>query len=222
MRAFLATLHREVLIALRTGTEMLNPLVFLILVGTVFALVLGTNQSMREIAGIPVAWTTALFASMLALEGMFRREHEEGTLAVILVSNESALPATVAKLVAHWLMTGLPISVIAPLIGLGFGLRFETIYMLTATLLIGTPILTLLGGIGAALVVGLGRGGVLLSLLVLPLFLPVLLLGVGTCQQFQINAEYVPPLLGLLALLTGSITAIPISIAPILRFSQDQ
>lgn len=222
MKRFLASLHRDLTIALRTGTEMLNPLMFLVLVGVIFALVLGNDLETRELTGIPVVWTTALFANMLALEGLFRREHEEGTLATILVSSESALPATLAKLVAHWLVTGLPISVIAPIIGLGFGLSFETLCMLSLTLLVGTPVLTLVGAIGAALVVGLGRGGVLLTLLVLPLFVPVLLLGIGVCQQFQFNAEYVPPFLGLLAILSGSITAIPISIAPILRFSQDQ
>ncbi|MCY3884241.1 MAG: heme exporter protein CcmB [Gammaproteobacteria bacterium] len=222
MKVFLATLRRDLLVAIRTGSETLNPLVFLVLVGVIFALVLGNDHAARELTGIPVVWTTALFANMLALEGLFRREQDEGTLATILVANESALPATVAKLIAHWLLTGLPISVLAPLIGLGFGLSFETLGILSGTLLIGTPILTLVGAIGAALVVGLGRGGVLLTLLVLPLFVPVLLLGIGTCQQFQFNAEYIPPLLGLLAILSGAITAIPISIAPILRFSQDQ
>lgn len=222
MNVFLATLRRDLLIAMRTGSEMLNPIVFLVLVGVIFALVLGNDHATRELTGIPVVWTTALFANMLALEGMFRREQEEGTLATMLVASESALPASVAKLLAHWLLTGLPISVIAPVIGLGFGLSFETLCILSGTLLIGTPILTLVGSIGAALVVGLGRGGVLLTLLVLPLFVPVLLLGIGTCQQFQFNAEYVPPLLGLLAILSGAFTAIPLSIAPILRFSQDQ
>lgn len=222
MRAFFATLHRDLLIAMRTGTEILNPLVFLVLVGLIFALVLGNDYSTRELTGVPVVWTTALFANMLALEGLFRREQEEGTLATILVASEIALPATVAKLVAHWLLTGFPISLIAPVIGLGFGLEFGTLCILSATLLIGTPVLTLVGAVGTALVVGLGRGGVLLTLLVLPLFVPVLLLGIGTCQQFQFSAEYVPPLLGLLAILSGAITAIPLSIAPILRFSQDQ
>ena len=222
MTRFVAALQRDLLVALRTGTELLNPVMFLILVGLVFALALGNDLSMREQVGIPVVWTTALFANMLALEGLFRREHEDGTLATILVASELALPATVAKLVAHWIATGLPISVIAPIIGVGFGLPFQTLGMLSVTLLVGTPVLTLVGAIGAALVVGLGRGGVLLALLVLPLFVPVLLLGIGACQQFQFNAEYVPPFLGLLAILTGAITAIPISIAPILRFSQDQ
>lgn len=222
MKRFAAALHRDLLVALRTGSELLNPVMFLVLIGFIFALVLGNDLSTRELMGIPVVWTTALFANMLALEGLFRREHEDGTLATILIGNESALPVTVAKLVAHWLVTGLPISVIAPIIGLGFGLPFETLFMLSVTLLLGTPVLTLVGAIGAALVVGLGRGGVLLSLLVLPLFVPVLLLGIGACQQFQFNAEYVPPFLGLMAILSASITAIPISIAPILRFSQDQ
>lgn len=222
MRQFGATLHRELLIAFRSGSELLNPLVFFVLVSVVFTLVFGNMLETRQVSGIPAVWTTALFANMLAIESLYRRDHDDGTLALVLINDQAMLPATTAKLVAHWVVTGLPISLLAPLLGLGYGLPSRTLFMLMATILIGTPSLTLIGSLGAALVVGLGRGGVLLTLLVLPLYIPVLLLGIGVCQQFHIHAEYMPQLVGLFAILTGSITAVPLAIGPILRVSQDQ
>lgn len=222
MRRFAATLKRDVLIAIRSGVEMLNPLAFFALTGVVFAIVFGSDLDTRQISGIPAVWTTALFANMLAMEGIFRRDYDDGTLAHLLIDKTATLPAICAKLGAHWLLTGLPIGVLAPIVGVGFGLPPETLAMLMATVLIGTPALTLIGAMGAALVVGLGRGGVLLTLLVLPLYVPVLLLGIGVCHQFHTGAAYTPQLVGLFAILTGTLTAVPLALGPILRVSQDR
>ncbi len=222
MMRFLATLQRDLLIALRAGVEMLNPLVFFLLTGVVFAIVFGNELDTRQISGIPAVWTTALFANMLALEGLFRRDHDDGTLAHMLIDRTSTSSSVCAKIGAHWLLTGLPIAALAPVVGLGFGLPPTTLVVLAATILIGTPPLTLIGSMGAALVVGLGRGGVLLTLLVLPLYIPVLLLGIGVCYQVHVGAEFTPQLIGLFAILTGTLTAIPLALGPILRVSQDR
>ena len=221
MTQFAATLHRDLVVAIRSGSELLNPLAFFLLVSLIFALAFGQDLTTREMTGISAVWTTALFANMLAVEGLFRRDYEEGTLHFFLIQPTSTIPSVSAKLLAHWLLTGLPISLLAPLVGLGFGLSTSSLLMLTLTLLIGTPILTLIGGVGAALVVGLGRGGVLLTLLVMPLYIPVLLLGIGVCYLNQLNEPITSQLAGLVAILTGSLTIAPLITGPILRASFD-
>ncbi len=222
MKPFTATLTRDVLIALRSRTEMLNPIAFFLLVTVMFALVFGRDLGTRHLVGIPAIWTTALFANMLALEGLFRREHDDGTLALMLIDNSVTLPSTVAKLIAHWLLTGMPICILAPVLGVAFGMSQSTLLMLAGTLVVGSMVFTLVGSVCGALIVGLQRGGVLLTLLVFPLYIPVMLLGIGTCQLHQAGEEYTSHLVGSLAILAGCITAIPLAIGPVLRASQDQ
>ncbi len=221
MRVFASTVRREFLISLRSGSEALMPIVFFVLVATTFFVALGGVPEMRQQGVIPAIWVTTLFAHLLSVEHLFKRDHDEGTLATILLTKLGTLPTVFAKLLMHWLFTGLPIAILAPLIGLSYGLPTESVLILGLTLLISTPTLTLVGAVTTALLVGLGRGGQLLSIMVVPLYLPPLLLGIGACQLSLAALSYISPLLWSVVLAIVALTVIPIMLEPILKASQD-
>jgi heme exporter protein B len=182
MGAFLAVLRRDVLLAMRRKTEVLTAVFFFVVVAALFPLGIGPEAKLLRLIAPGVVWVGALLSSMLALQRLFEADHRDGTLEQMLLSPAPLPLLMAAKLLAHWLLSGVPLVLLAPVLGLQFDLESESIFTLCLALLLGTPILSLIGGIGAALTLGVRGGGVLLSLLVLPLFVPVLVFGAGAVE----------------------------------------
>jgi len=178
----LAVLQRDLLLAMRRKGEVLTALFFFVIVSSLFPLGIGPEPALLRKIGPGVLWVGALLATMLGLQRMFASDHADGTLEQMVLSS-APLPLLVAgKIAAHWLVCGLPVVLLAPVLGLQFDLDAASLATLTLGLLIGTPVLSLLGAIGAALTLGVRGGGALLSLLVLPLYIPTLIFGAGAVQ----------------------------------------
>jgi heme exporter protein B len=179
MTGFLAVLHRELNIALRRKGDVLNVLVFFVVVASLFPLGVGPEPNQLRAMAAGVVWIAALLAALLSLPRLFTTDYADGTLEQMLVSPQPLVVVVLAKIFAHWLCTGLPLALAAPLIGLQYNLPPDALWILLVSLLIGTPVLSLLGAAGAALTLGVRGGGALLGLLVLPLCVPVLVFGAG-------------------------------------------
>ena len=177
--AALSLLRRDLVLALRTRAQAAYPVIFFLIIVTLFPLAMSADQAMLALIGPGVIWVAALLASLLALDSVFRSDYEDGALDQILLSPHPLSVLVLAKVAAHWLSSGLPLVVVSPLLGMLLHLPRAAIESLLVTLLVGTPILSLLGAIGVALTVGLRRGGVLLGLLILPLNVPVLIFAAG-------------------------------------------
>lgn len=183
MSAFTAVLRRDLLLALRRKAEVLTGVFFFVVVASLFPLAIGPEMSTLRQVAPGVIWVGALLASMLSLGRLFEPDHRDGTLEHLALSPAGLPWLVAAKILAHWLTSGLPLVLLAPLLGLQFDLAVDSLGVLVLTLLIGTPVLSLIGAIGAALTLGVRGGGVLLSLLVLPLFVPVLVFGAGAVES---------------------------------------
>lgn len=178
----LAVVHRDLLLAMRRKTEVLTALLFFIIVASLFPLGIGPEPALLRKIAPGVLWVAALLATMLGLQRMFAADHADGTLEQMLLSPTPLALLVAGKNLAHWLVCGLPLVLLAPLLGLQFDLDAQALGVLTLGLLLGTPVLSLIGSIGAALTLGVRGGGVLLSLLVLPLYIPTLIFGAGAVQ----------------------------------------
>jgi len=187
MTAFLAVLRREWQVALRRKGDVLNVLVFFVVVASLFPLGVGPEPNQLRAMAAGVVWIAALLAALLSLPRLFAADHIDGTLEQMLVAPQPLASIVLAKIAAHWLTTGLPLAIAAPLIGLQYDLPADALAILLASLLIGTPVLSLLGAAGAALTLGVRGGGALLGLLVLPLFVPVLVFGAGAVSASLIG-----------------------------------
>jgi heme exporter protein B len=205
---------RDVAVALRRRAELINPLLFFLMVCTLFPLGVGPETGQLATVAPGVLWVVALLACLLAGDGMFRADYDDGSLEQMLVSPASLYLLALAKSIAHWLLTGLPLALLAPLLGLLLQLPAQAIPALSASLLLGTAVLSLIGAVGAALTVGLRRGGLLLALIVLPLYVPVLIFGASAVQAAADGMEY----RGLLAL---ALPLSPLAVAAGLRISTD-
>ena len=175
-------LRRDLLLAARRRTEVLTALFFFVVVTSLFPLAIGPEPALLARIGPGVLWVAALLATLLGLPRLFAADHADGTLEQMALSPQAFAPQVGGKIAAHWLLCGLPLVLLAPLLGLQFGLAPDALGVLVASLLIGTPVLSLVGAIGAALTLGLRGGGALLSLLVLPLFIPALVFGAGAVE----------------------------------------
>jgi len=173
---------RDVRIALRRRADVMTSLIFFVIVVSLFPLGIGADPVLLRTLGPGVVWVAALLACMLALGRLFANDHADGTLEQLILSPQPLSLLVLAKTIAHWLTTGLPLVVIAPLLGLQFNLDADALLVLIASLLLGTPTLSLIGAIGAALTLGLRGGGALLALLILPLYIPVLIFGAGAVE----------------------------------------
>lgn len=181
-KAFYTVVMRDLLLAMRNRSDILTTVFFFIIAISLFPLGIGPElDTLREIAP-GVFWVAALLASMLALERLFAIDYADGTLEQLLLTPQPTTVLVLAKVLAHWLITGVPLVLLSPLLGLQYDLSSEAIQALMLTLLLGTPSLSLIGAIGAALTLGLRGGGVLVSLLVLPLYIPVLIFGAGAVE----------------------------------------
>ena len=170
---------RDLMLAWRRRADMLSTVFFFVIVVSLFPLGIGPEtQLLRQIAP-GVVWVAALLASMLSLGRLFSNDYHDGTLEQLLLTPQPLYLVVLGKTLAHWIVSEVPLVVIAPLVGLQFGLSPETLWILVVSLLLGTPVLSLIGSIGAALTLGLRGGGVLISILVLPLYIPALIFGAG-------------------------------------------
>jgi heme exporter protein B len=174
-----AILRRDLLLAFRHKAEALGVLFFFVIVASLFPLGIGPEKQLLRAIGPGVVWVAALLASMLALNRIFANDHADGTLEQMLLTPQPLALVVLGKVAAHWLVAGVPLLLLAPILGLQYGLPGEALAIMVLALLLGTPVLSLLGAIGAALTLGLRGGGVLLALLVLPLYIPVLIFGAG-------------------------------------------
>lgn len=180
MNIFFATLQREMQLGLRAPAEVLNPLFFFVVVVSLFPLALSPEPELLQLVAPGVVWVAALLAVMLSLDGLFRRDEESGALEQLLVAPQALFIPVLARVLAHWLLVGLPLVLMAPVLGYMLHLPLAVLDTLFLGLLLGTPVLMMVGAIGAALTVGLRRSGILLALLVLPLYVPVLVFGAGS------------------------------------------
>lgn len=190
--SFTSILKRDLLIAFRRRAETLNPLLFYILVVMMFPLAIDSNPELLQIIAPGIIWVAALLAALLSLDALFRSDFEDGFLEVMLLSPHSLYVMVLAKITAHWLVCGLPLVIIAPVLGLSLGLPVETLDDLIWSILLGTPVLSFIGAIGTALILGLRGGGMLISLLVLPLYIPILIYGAGTIST-ALHGGYTQP-----------------------------
>jgi heme exporter protein B len=218
---FLWIIQRDLLLAMRRRSDVLTTLFFFIIVVSLFPLGVGPEMSMLRTMAPGVVWVAALLASMLSLGRMFASDHLDGTLEQMLLSPQSLPLLVLGKALAHWLVTGVPLVLMAPVLGIQFDLPGDALGVLTASLLLGTPVLSLIGAIGAALTLGLRGGGVLVSLLVLPLYIPVLIFGAGAVEASAagLGAGAHMSLLG--AFLLASLVLAPWTAAVSLRISME-
>ncbi len=214
-----ALLRRDLILAIRHRGELANPLLFFVMVVTLFPLGLGPESSTLQVIAPGIIWVSALLAALLSLESVFRSDFEDGSLEQLLLSPHPAALLILTKVFAHWLISGLPLLLIAPLLGVLMHLPTEGMTILIASLALGTPVLSLIGAIGVALTVGLRRGGVLLSLLVLPLYIPVVIYGTSAVASAAVGLPAIAQLYFLAALLALALTLAPIAAAASLRIS---
>lgn len=221
LKAIACLLRRDLTIALRRSTDILTPLVFFIIVVSLFPLGLGPEPSVLRTIGPGVIWVAALLATMLSLNRLFANDYADGTLEQLVLSPHPLTVLVLTKVTAHWTLTGLPLVLISPLLALQMHLPEPAMGTLILSLLLGTPVLSLLGAVGAALTLGLRGGGVLVSLLVLPLYTPVLIFGAGAVAGVMagIDTDAHFSLLG--AFLALALTFAPWAAAAALRVSLD-
>ncbi|MCL1125940.1 heme exporter protein CcmB [Shewanella surugensis] len=218
-QAFLTVLLRDLHVAVRHRSDIFNPLLFFVLVIILFPLAIGPEpQTLSRIAS-GIIWVAALLSSMLSLERLFKADHLDGSLEQMLLSPHPLTLLVLAKVFAHWLLTGVPLILIAPLLAVLLHLDDQSYQALLMTLALGTPILSLLGAIGAALTVGLPKGGVLLSLLILPLYIPVLIFSTSAIDAASMNLAYTGQLAIIGAMLITSLILAPFAIGASLRVS---
>ena len=215
-------IKRELQIAMRKQAEILNPLWFFLIVITLFPLVIGPDPKLLSRIAPGVAWVAALLCALLSFERLFRDDYIDGSLEQLMLTSQPLVLTALAKVLAHWLLTGLPLILLSPIAALLLSLEISIWWALVLTLLLGTPVLSCLGAIGVALTVGLRKGGVLLSLLVVPLFIPVLIFSASVLDAAGLNLPYSGQLAILGAILAGVMTLSPFAIATALRISLDQ
>jgi heme exporter protein B len=212
-------LHRDLLLALRGKGDVATALLFFVIVTSLFPLGIGAEPNQLRAIAPGVIWVAALLSSLLSLARLFAADHADGTLEQIALGAAPLGAVVTAKVLAHWLVSGLPLVLIAPLIALQYDLPGALYGVLALSLLLGTPVLSLIGAIGAALTLGLRGGGVLLSLLVLPLYVPVLIMGAGGVELAAAGMGAQGHLLLLAAMLVGAAALAPWAIAAALRIS---
>lgn len=219
MSAFLLVLGRELRLSLRGGVGSLIAVVFFVVTVTLFPLGVGPELSVLSRISAGVLWVAALLAAMLSLERLFQADFEDGGLDLLALSPLPLEAMVLAKCLSHWLTTGVPLILVAPVLALLLNMSAEGLGHLVLAMALGTPTLSLIGGVGAALIVGARRGGVLLALLVLPLYVPVLIFGVNAVEGAIGGYGTAAPLLILGGLLLGALVLAPLAGAAALRLA---
>jgi heme exporter protein B len=219
LNTFLQVVRRDLLLAARQKADVLNTLFFFVVVVTIVPLGIGPEPNLLRSIAPGVVWVAALLAAILSLPRLFANDHADGTLEQMLLSADPLTLIVLGKAVAHWLVTGLPLTVMSIVFGVAFDLGLEETFVMVVSLALGTPVLSLIGAVGAALTLGLRGGGVLTSLLVLPLYIPVLIFGSGAVGAAATSVSYSAYLLLLGAFLLFAIVLTPWLVGIALRIS---
>ena len=217
--AFISLLRKELLLALRQKTDMVTVLFFFLIVSSLFPFAVGPELNTLKIIGPGVIWVGTLLCSLLALHRVFETDFNDGSLEHLVLSGEPLTLLVIAKILAHWLITGLPVVIVAPLIGLQFGLSAGSLSLLLGTLLLGTPVLSLIGSIGAALTLGVRGGAALTSILILPFYVPILIFGAGAVVADLQGLSIEGHLSILIAMLCLSVALAPLAIASAIKIA---
>ena len=213
--------RRDLVLAMRRRADVLTTLIFFVMVVSLFPLGVGPETDMLRKMAPGVLWVSALLASMLSLGRLFSADYLDGTLEQMLLAPQSLSVLVLGKMAAHWMVSGLPLVLMTPVLGLQFDMPFKAVGVLMLSLLLGTPVLSMIGAIGAALTLGLRGGGVLLSLLVLPLCIPVLIFGTGAVGAATSGMDFSSHLSLLGALLVLAAVFTPWVAAQALRISME-
>ena len=216
---FLRLIGRELILALRGGIGTLMTVVFFVIAVTLFPLGVGPELGLLSRIAPGAVWVAALLAALLSLDRLFAADHEDGSLEQLMLGTLPLEIVVLAKTVAHWLTTGLPLAVAAPVLALLLNMSTDGLVILIVSLLLGTPILSLIGAVGAALTVSLRRGGALIALLVLPLYVPVLIFGVGAVEGAVLDIGVHANLSILAGGLVGALVLGPLAAAAALRMT---
>ena len=215
----MALLKRDLLLAFRSRGDLLNPLMFFMVVASLFPLAVSPDPALLGVIAAGVIWVGALLAALLSLDLMFKGDYEDGSLEQMLLMPQPAMLMVLVKVLVHWLVAGLPLAFIAPLLGLMLGLADGGFMPLILSLLLATPTLSLLGAIGAGLTVGLRKGGMLMPLLILPLYIPVLIFAASAVQAGVQGTSYLGHMAFLGAYLALTLVVAPLAAAAALRIS---
>ena len=219
MATILCGFSKDLKLAFRQRAEIVNPILFFLIVITLFPLAIGPEPGLLARMAPGIIWVAALLSTMLGLDKLFRDDYHDGTLEQ-LIASAYPLPLTVlAKVAAHWVITGLPLVLMTPVFALLLNLESSALLATVLTLLLGTPLLSFIGAIGAGLTVGLQKGGILMSLLVLPLYIPVLIFATSAIDTSSMELAYSGQLAILGAMLIVAIIAAPIAISSALKVS---
>jgi len=221
LQSFIRQLRRELLLAYRRRSDIANPLLFFIIVASLFPLGVGPAPQTLKMIASGVIWVVALLACLFACDGLFRSDYEDGSLEQLLLSPQPTFVLVLAKVVAHWSVSGLPLTLMSPLLGLMLYLPASAFSSLLLSLGLGSLTLSFLGAIGAALTVSLRRSGVLMSLIILPLYTPVLIFGASAVQSAVDGFADSGQLLILGAMLALAVTLSPFAIVAALRIGVD-
>jgi len=219
---FVGQLRREWFLLVQSLEEVLNPLVFLFLAITLFALATGGGPDVLRDYAPAIIWVLVLLANLLSLEALFRRDYEDGSLEQLILQAEPVFLPLLAKILVHWVFSGLAMTLLAPLAALILYLPASALPTLLGGLLAGTPALSLIGAVGAALTVGLRRGGLLLALLVLPLYVPVLIFGAGAVLEQMAGIQTTAQIYWLGVITMASLTLAPFLVQAALKVSLEQ
>ena len=219
MKIYTKTLARDLKMALRNPSSFLNPLLFFVIAISLFPLAISPETHTLSNIGPGVIWVTCMLSVLLSLNALFHYDYDNGVLEQMVISPFSLSLMLLAKITAHWLLTGLPIILLSPLMGMVLFLDIDSIYILMLTLLIATPSLSLIGAIGASLIVGIKNSGMLLSLLILPLYIPILIFATSAVSQAQFDLSISGQLYFLVTILLISLMTSPFVSAIALKVS---
>ncbi|MBW4966404.1 heme exporter protein CcmB [Pseudoalteromonas sp. CR1] len=216
---FSAVFIKDVKLAFRQRAEIVNPILFFLIVISLFPLAIGPEPGLLARVAPGIIWVAALLSTMLGLDKLFRDDFNDGSLEQLIASSYPLSLTVLAKVAAHWVVTGLPLVLMTPLFALLLNLDSNALVATVLTLLLGTPLLSFIGAIGAGLTVGLQKGGILMSLLVLPLYIPVLIFATSAIDTSVMSLDYSGQLAILGAMLVIAIISAPIAISSALKVS---
>jgi heme exporter protein B len=221
MNIYLSTLVRELKISIRNPSGLINPLLFFIVTISLFPLSISPEAKILSEIAPGIIWVAAMLSVLLSLNTIFHYDFDNGILEQLSISHHSTALVILIKSFSHWILTGLPIVLLSPLMGLFLFLNENSIQVLMLTLLIGTPSLSLIGTIGASLIVGIRSAGMLLALLILPLYIPILIFASSAISQFQAGFEITGQILWLIVILLFSLMLSPFISAAALKINLD-
>lgn len=222
MDLFFAAIKRDLLVHFRRPADVLNPLVFFVIVVTLFPLGVGPSKDVLAVIAPGVIWVAALLATLMSMDLIFRSDFEDGSLEQMLVSDQPFLTLVLAKVASHWLVTGLPLVLLTPLLSMMLFVDSKGLIAMSLSILLVSPTLSLIGAIGAALTVGLAKGGLLVAILILPLYVPVLILATAMVQTGALGGDFAGHVYWLTAILFLALAVAPVATAASVRVSLEQ